>query len=75
MMIKSIITHTKKENKYPKLMTTAGGRVAIFTAHRVGFLIVEDREGQPIGFHSTTWSESSWVPLEGTVTLSNDTVK
>ena len=74
-MIKSIVTHTKEEAEYPKLMTTLGGKVAIFTADRKGFIISGDGESQPIGHHSSTWSASLWVPLEGTITLSNDTIK
>ena len=71
-MISSILK-LEKQSKYPYIGADKYGNVVLFIDECKGTRLKDSSEcpGDPIGEFCYNWRESSFSPLEGSITLSN----
>lgn len=61
----------KLKYEYPKIMIAEDGVIVLFLEDRVGFVVGNPREFNPIGYYSDWWIMDRFKDFTGTVTLSN----
>jgi hypothetical protein len=71
-MIKSELNQVKK-NKYPYIGVDEYENVVLFTEEDTGTRLKASFKcpEEPIGEFSSSWGEQSFIPLEGSITLTN----
>jgi hypothetical protein len=74
MSVKANVESTEKKIvSYPKLRkSNLYGTIVLFVAPRMGTVVSAGGGGNPIGYHSDSWSLESFEDFDGTVTLQNE---
>ena len=76
-MIKSTVVKQEevvKEKPFPKLMIANGvkDRIVLFTDRSTGTVVYDGSDLYQVGYYSSGWLISVFVPFHGTIQLSNE---
>jgi len=68
-MKSKFIPKPDEERTYPYVGKSRTGNVVLFSAPKVGIVLVSNEEQFSVGHHCVHWSEWRFEPVEGTIEI------
>lgn len=69
--MKSIVNNPEPKDFPMPMKSPTNGLVVLFTSKARGFVVHSGNSTYDVGYFSDGWAPSSFIPLTGSVTLSN----